>query len=494
MSKKESRGADPASPNGAADAASPVPEVVAQPDPTVMLYLRAAAQAFPRVQEFIGKQIFEAKQITSSNKALATKLDSQTKAWVAADVEERKKLYDAILDMRQQKAALLKAHEDQKEAFKLNFAEHEKSNAKEISEMKRQIAVLEADSAEAEGWRKVRRNETAALRQVQDKLEETREAQEKEVAALREENDTERRKLRDLLVRKLRRVRDIMSSTTDDMPDGSNGAGVQDELASLKHRGGGTNVPRMLAKDSESAAAIASFATPTAKLNEKLSRAVTMYERESKIIAETITATHATSKQAAEQLEHQRAMNEKLVLRNASQNKAKSMLKQQLEELREKYKNLSEAQEKQELQRRRALQETVRMQGDVVSDLKGELEHMLNEYEEAVSELKSLEKQKKGILRDSAKAKDFFEGIVRDFAPSSERDPHAVAPPSGFVGNSSPPGASEVRSSGGSISPRKTPQTLMEMSKPAPGIAVLGLHEPREVAEFLALAVSSKVM
>jgi hypothetical protein len=418
-------------------------------------------------------------------------------------------------ELKGRKAELEKELVQQKAESEDAYFAQQVEQAKTLSELRQQIKVLQADASEAGGWEETRVRQLKALDDIRVQLEDTKEGHQHDIKSLNEENETERRKLRDLLVRKLRRVRDAMSSATDedDLGLGSSsggGSGNGDELGSrkrgallgsdTKHKSASWNTNHgMLARDAESANLIAMFQTPTAKLNEKLSRAVTMYERESKSIADTISQMYTTTKTAAEQLEEQRSQNEKLVLRNASQSKAKQMLKSQLEELKEKYSRLTETHEARETERRRALQETVRTQGDVVADLRGELEHALNEYEVSSQELASLERQLKQKTKEAHEAHKFFAIVGSHQEPPQAADAlsHAEAPPSGFVSGSpavTPTlGSTADRNSSSSrtgSARRHAPSFTEALS--LPGIPMLGLSSDYDVAWFLAGVVQKQ--
>ncbi|CUG89664.1 Hypothetical protein, putative, partial [Bodo saltans] len=490
-----------------ATAAQPDQTAIA-PDPQVMMYLQVASAAFPRVQHLLRQQAHAAQSTADSNRTLATRLDAQTVSWVRRHVDERKDMEFQLEEMKVRKAELEKDLIQQKVDSEEAYFAQQIAQAKILTELRQQIKVLQADASEAAGWEETRVRQLKSLEDIRVQLEDTKEGHQEDIKTLNEENETERRKLRDLLVRKLRRVRDVMSSATDEddlglgSSTGGNGNG-DDLLGGGKKRGGAAPTGGdakhkstaswntnhgMLARDAESANLIAMFQTPTAKLNEKLSRAVTMYERESKSIADTISQMHTTTKTAAEQLEDQRSQNEKLVLRNASQSKAKLMLKSQLEELKEKYSRLTESHEARETERRRALQETVRTQGDVVADLRGELEHALNEYEGSSQELASLERQLKQKQKEAHEAHKFFAIVGSHHEPPHAADAlsHAEAPPSGFVGGS-PSTTSTVGSNAaertGSAG-RQAPSFTEALS--LPGIPMLGLASDYDVAWFLA--------
>jgi hypothetical protein len=478
--------------------APPDPQTL-PPDPQVMMYLQVAAVAFPRVQRMLTQQALAAQSTADANRSLATKLDVQTVAWVKRHMEERKEMELDLELMKSRKLELERQIVDQKKESEDAYFTQQVEQAKMLSDLRQQIHVLQADASEAADWEASRVRELKILQDTQTEMEDTKVTQLEEMKQLTEENETERRKLRDLLVRKLRRVRDVMSSATDDddLGLGSNGnnGGTDDAQGKKRHHlmsSTGSANHGMLARDAESANLIAMFQTPTAKLNEKLSRAVTMYERESKSIAETIAQMHAATKASIEQLEEQREQNEKLVLRNASQTKAKDMLKAQLQELKKKYSRLSDSHEAHETERRRALQETVRTQGDVVSDLRGELEHSLNEYEGASSELASLERQLKARHKEAHEAHKFF-AIVGSHhgsrTKSSDALVQAEAPPSGFVVDMAPNVSGSHDSQGPEVTgePQGRGLTFTEAaSRDLPGIPMLGLVEDCDIAWFFA--------
>lgn len=457
----------------AAAEAAPAP-----PDPTVLLYLKAATNAFPRVQRYLTQQIQEDVRTTEFNKLLSANLEGSISGIVEADIKERQEMERTVKQLKLRKVELEGDIAQRQKFFNEQHSRLDVENAEALEKLRRQIHLLEADAREAEAWRASRDTELSTLRDIETRFADFQVRAEQQLTELYQENEEERRKLRDLLVRKLRRVRDIMSSTTDDDADaGPSSASLQSSRKASTMPSGG-----MLARDAASAATVAMFQTPTAKLNEKLSRAVTMYERESKTIAESITQIHSVTKQSLEQLSEQRAHNEKLVLRNASQVKAKEMLTAQLEELRHKYKKLSETQETHEVERRRALQETVRMQGDVVADLRGELHHHITEYEEASQELKSLERQIRLRHQQAQDAGRFFLSLVNATPQAEAPDPLSSAqpPPSGFVSHSS--------SGGEYVAHKQEPsRSFTEMTRTdLPGIPALGLFDGRDVASFFA--------
>lgn len=481
-------------PNGAGTEAQPV--VV--PDPTVMLYLRAASQAFPRIQQQFSSMIAADMRVTQINRVVAQRLEYHLGALVQQNLKERDEMRSQIQAAKLRKVELESTIAQRRREFESERNEKAQENAQTLASLRREISQEIAFAKEAESWQGVRGREIKDLDDLEQRLQSFQERSEVQVKELHEEHEAERRKMRDLLVRKLRRVRDIMSSSSDADAVISGDTVASAQAAELQWLGKRANAwnRTMLAKDAASAAMVAMFHTPTAKLNEKLSRAVTMYERESRGIADSISQLHGATQVAKEQLEDQRSHNERLVLRNASQAKAKEMLLAQLDELRKKHDALSATHETRETERRRALQETVQMQGDIISDLRGELKFHMEQYEEASKELRSLEREVRQRQTSAVQARKFFLRVAEehsDFGNSSQPDTlnDMNAPPSGFL--SAGGTSAELKIAAKSDADFPTTYTQM-VNRNLQGIPVLGLMEPHDVGHFLALVASSDTL
>jgi len=146
----------------------------------------------------------------------------------------------------------------------------------------------------------------------------TKAKQEQELQALHDAAEVDKRKLRDSLVRKLRRARDQLTSTTDD--DSKPGSVPEDSL----------NVDE-------------------------------------------------TSLQVV--LKAERQANETLVMKNASHFKAKRILAQQLQDVQSQFVGAMDHHQTQHQDRLRALNDTVATQDTLIDDLQRELEIAFEEYD-----------------------------------------------------------------------------------------------------------------
>ena len=369
-----------------------------QPDVQTLLYLHVASRAFPSAEKALDQQ-------TSRNVVKATRYstasanaDRFVEKLVSSFTEERQLMHGDLNNLKKISVDVHGQVRRNREHFAERMAAQQKEHADELEKLRGLLQTLQTDSREALDWRNTVSGQTSEVNALKTRIEKLKEQQEKEIQELQAEHDQERRHLRDMLVRKLRRVRDAMSSTTDDN-DAGDGVAV-------------TDLPN---------------STSAAKLNERLSRAVTMYEREAKSIGETIDQATVACKESGEQLRHLQSFNAKLVQRNAAHAKALAMLNEQRKSLRMALKSASAQQDIRGKEHRRAIQQTVRTQGDVVAELRSELEDAIKEYESSRRELHAL--QQHHLLREKElhSAEQFFVKAL-DTAQVARRQRDPAAP------------------------------------------------------------------
>ena len=122
-----------------------------------------------------------------------------------------------------------------------------------------------------------------------------------------------------------------------------------------------------------------------------------------------------------------------------------------------------------------------------VIDAAGEALDQLEEYENAVAECQSLERQLRDRKQQATDAKQFFYGIAMD-ARTHGSDPlgQITAPPSGFVDHNAPSCTSHTGS-------KLSFTEMVSATAETPGLPLLGLTSQRDVAHFFAAVLSKKV-
>jgi hypothetical protein len=316
------------------------------PDPTVLVYLAAASRAFPHIDRLFGgrtanleTQVVNAKTTAVEEAALAEKIVTQFAA-------ERLRLRAEIEELKVGKQKLKQSVADNEGAFQRTLSEKTTANAAHLEAMGEEITRLGNDAEEAERWSVTSAGAKKELAALDTAIEDLKAKQQRELQGMQDAHESDKRRLRDSLVRKLRRVRDAMTAATDaHPPDGAAG-----------NPGG---------------------QPPTAKINEQLSREVTVLERESTALHSTILELERTELSLTEMLVDHSDGNARLLLRNASHAKTKNILHGKLTQLRGQYDAVAADAAVQHGDKVDALRRTVVMQSNVIEDLNSEIDLQL---------------------------------------------------------------------------------------------------------------------
>jgi chromosome segregation ATPase len=332
---------------------APEPSVVENqpppPDPTVLLYLQAASRAFPHIDAFLRREAsnFDAEATECASDAESRK--NATQHAVVQYAEERKRFEEEIASLTSTKVQLSDAISTAEQDFQTEFAERGSDNAQTLAEMRKREEALAADSREAQDWSDQSATRLRELEALRSSIEQRQSEYDEEITRMRAHHEQEKRKLRDTLVRRLRRVRDNMTSDP----------GATEENAG--HEGLFGEPP-----DSSGAA--------TARINEELSREVSVKERDAVAQLANIRQLEAEARDLREKLQTEQEANTQLLLRNASYTKTRRALEAKLADLRSQLETVLGRRDAQEKERLSALRGTVAMQATAIEDLNGEID------------------------------------------------------------------------------------------------------------------------
>lgn len=329
---------------------------------------------------------------------------------------------------------------------------------------------------QATHWLSDRDKKIILLAKLEKRIEEKNVEHKKDLEAMHAEHEEEKRKMRDVLIRRLRKVRDVMSSTNDDDEDSAETGGGGGGSASGLLPGGGGGPGGKKKSEGDDTAFIMSSSAPTAKSNEKMARAVTLYEREACTVSESISEMSTELQQSTAMLAEQRKLNEKLVLRNASHIKTRSVLSDQVREVTDRYTHADKRQQEDILSRKQTITDTANSQSEILFHLQGELDFSLEEYETAKLKLRALQKEMHHKGSAVAEANKFFtETAMMLNTPVSKKN---EIPPLSKAGLTTD--TSDFSSKSG-----------IKKDTPHEAIPALMLKTPTEIASFFSAALCS---
>ena len=317
-----------------------------EPDPNVLCYLEAVSRAFPLVERVLDKHAFAFEVASATATAKGKGLELNLATQVRDFVQERDKLEEETFDLGRQIQIVEKLIAANDVQFREFYSNREKEALTEHMELTTEISRRKADAKEAKTWCEVKRSRKLELHQCNEKITRMEDAQKAEMDAVRRNHEDGNRKMRDLLVRKLKLARDTLSNATDEDPSGPSSDSLLEP---------GTSV------------------APTAKLNEKLSREVAMYEREAKIVSDNNRKLEEEGRVAEHQLAEERQANEKIFARNAGQSKTLQMIQGRRTEAADHQRSNIKIQVMGAAERKAALQSTVVDQQGIIDDLQGEV-------------------------------------------------------------------------------------------------------------------------
>ena len=367
--------------------------IAATTDEDVLLYLKASSTAFPQVEQICRRQAQEKEQEASSCLESKRKKEPQVRELAVSYISERMTMEREGAELKHKILSLQAATKQAREDFvKESIAEaesHEEALARLTSEVKR----MELDEKEASAWLSTSASVKQAVAVLQDNMQSLRSRQARELEVIRDESSNAKRKLREKLVRHLRRARDDLTSTAD-MATAS-GASRKDGTGD-----GG----------------------PSAKRNERLAREVVMYERESKLVSDHNNVLKTEARTHSQQLTDVRSDTERLVRESASHLKTKKILETKLGDLKEKLGDILKQHGEEHAERVRALRDTAETQSALIADLKGELQEALREFESVRSSLRQCAFSAVKVSTDETLARKFVSACVADMAQEPQEN------------------------------------------------------------------------
>ena len=356
-------------------------------NPDVLLYLQGASRAFPVVESSLcGYAATCRAQLTGFDASFESKtveLDGKVKRFNHERAALEAHINDQQKHLEDTKSKIVSSVKD----FEAQFHAEEQRGRGMIDELRAEVAALRQDAEEAEDWSYQVHRRKRELQDLLDNIEAMKLRNNKEIVDLRAVADSEKRKLRDSLVRKLRRARDQLTSSTDD------------DVA-----GRGTD-------DGSPFQGFGSAMVPSAKQNEKLSREVTMYERDCDSIRHHNRSLVKEDETLRNALESERSTNEILVMKNASHIKAKKILGQQLKDVEAQFTGAMDHHHAQQKDRLQALRDTVGSQSTIIDDLQCELEVAFDEYDLLREQLRQQEVEASRYDSDCRLAGRFLRSI-----------------------------------------------------------------------------------
>jgi len=330
----------------------------AEPDVNVLLYLQTASRSFPGIERRFQRSITEALRKTSDNRdAYAEKKEK---------VDEKVAAYMTLAANRETELRQLKIHlavlTDQRkrlaDAHAAAMAETAGQNAKRLAEMKERTTFMTAEFEEAKAWHAIRQPQLSALAGVTEAIAAENQRHEAKTKALMEGHEQLKREMRDVLIARLRKIRDCICAVGDKEDESST-----EGSSSVSNTKGTARRSDAVNDD------LITSLTPTAKMNERLSQAVTMYTQEARALGDEVSHLEEKTKMFTGELEAVRYQNEKLSVRNASHAKTATILKEQLKAVKPKYLFIEEAQLQDSKARVQVLRETVVQQRDTIDEL-----------------------------------------------------------------------------------------------------------------------------
>lgn len=382
--------------------APPFQKVV--PDQTVQLFLEAAGRACAHIENWFRNR----SQQLEEQKALARDHEAFQQMRVADVVQlfraDRPRLEQEASALVQQKAEVQTGIAGDLAAHTQAMAGDKQAFEEEMLRMEDRIAMLTQEAKEATEW--VRVSGPPARKQLADlhaRLVEIARDLERKLQLMQAEHEDSKRIMRENLVMKLRAVRDAAAA------DAAAAGGSNDkDLASPT------------GDDDDAMAAL--IGKPTTKTNERLTREVAVYVRESLALEHSLS--HLTQQEAAlsgELLQKQTA-NEKLVLQNAASAKTKRILKGKLAELENQLVQVERDAESRSVERTNSLVATSNQQAAIIEQLNDEIDHELDALLALKSELRDAQQQRLAQRRTSRAAGRFFLNCGSDFQEEEQRN------------------------------------------------------------------------
>lgn len=315
-------------------------------DDNVVAYLREAAKAFTRVESTIEAEVKSKQNLDATTLTRIGDVSDRIHIQVANFTNERQRMFAELTALKAKKRNLQQRIEVDLETHKAVVENLKTTSEAQLVELRKNLKQMKEDSEKADKWQEIKGTVRKDIQDLIKQIDQLHAKHKNSLQTLQAEHEEECVKIRNSFIRKLRRVRDFMSSEADD-----------DKLA-------------------ESEGSL----LPTAKLNEKLSREVTLYERESKGGRSTRSALVDSKKQIDAQLHVEQSQNEKLVWRNASHSKTARMLNDRLHNLEEQYEAALGSMNCTLADRRSVLFHTITTQADIISDLQSELRILSEEH------------------------------------------------------------------------------------------------------------------
>jgi hypothetical protein len=394
----------------------------------------------------------------SEAEALSEVLQQQVRNYV----KERTQLQQNISALKATKKEVLRSIEASRLDFIAKKESVQTANSMAVHQLRQQVSVMDSDRKEAATWSRERQATLNKLEALTEQIKDTTLKSKQQLDVMRAEHEEEKRGMRDMLIRRLRRVRDIVSSTTEDDDDGAG-----DGASSV----GGESV--MLTSTG-----------PTAKQNERMARAVSLYEREAKTVVSSIHQLSAELEASRELLEEQKQQNERLVMKNASSVKTRSVLLDQVTDVKHRYHQAENRLLDDVKLRKSTVAETATSQSEILFHLQLELEHAIAEYERTHTKVRLLRKegqQHGGVANEANKF----------FTETSMLLLHGRSAEAGAT--SMPPQNRQTQQ--GQSGAHFAPVTVARSQPPPPAgretIPALLLSDPQEIASFFSAALCS---
>lgn len=359
------------------------------PDPTMLLYLHACSRALPRVETLLDDQSRRFRSEVAGSLSKIDEVSGELQRHVERVMAEKGQASTEIKELYAKIATLEARLEDDQQTFARRIRASDEEHAKAKAVLEERMQTLRVDQEEALRWESEATAHKEALTNTQKKLEAMRVQHEQNVADINANHEDRKRKFRDVVVRKLRSTRDVMTAV-----GGGDGAVYRDIVAVLQQQGlGGAVGP----------ASVGDGTSTVARLTEQLSGEVTAFERETEATSQAVASMEAKKEDALVALKGERERNSVLVAKNASHTQSLRSLQLKLEQL-SSLRQTSDARRAGLTEERVvALREALRAERCV----RGELEEELLEKQAA---LESLE-------RERARAEEALGGqISRDLA------------------------------------------------------------------------------
>ena len=369
---------------------------MAVPDTNMLLYLHACSKALPRVEMLLDDQ---SRRFRTEVVGSIGKID-EVNGELGRHVERmRNERGQSSADMKElySRIAVL---EDQLSSEQSSFAErvekcdeeHERARVAMVARM----AGLRVEQEEAQQWERDAKKHKEALANTLQKLEAMKAQHEQNIATINASHEDRKRKFRDVVVRKLRHTRDVMTAV-----GGGDGDVYRDIVGVLQQQGlGGAVVP---GKGTSTAA----------RLTEQLSREVTAFERETQATSHVVAAFEAKKVESLEVLRSERERNGRLVSKNASHTQSLKTLQLKLEQLKAVRQTSDLRRSNLADERTAALRAALEAERGVRYQLEEDLEEKQGELERLVQERSRAEEALAEQIAKDVATMELFEELLR---------------------------------------------------------------------------------